>query len=158
MTTLACRCCRLSYDTDQTTVAGQPVAQWWSDVRDSKCRGCQPHHTPCHLVMRPRLGGYHQNGPDTERLAAESIKERSGRLRQQALALLDQHPDGLTDDEGGALMGGDRLDFGRRRNELCTAGLVIDSGRRRPSHRGRPAAVWVRTTPIAGDASTERKS
>lgn len=33
-----------------------------------------------------------------------------------------------------------------RRGELRTLGLIVDSGQRRPTPRGRPATVWVVTT------------
>lgn len=97
-------------------------------------------------VGRPRPGRFHHDGRDTERAAAESVRETTGKLRRWALDLLRLAGDsGLTDDEGGALMQGDRLKFGRRRNELVEAGLVVDSGRRRSTPGGRSAAVWTAT-------------
>lgn len=88
-------------------------------------------------------GKAHRDDPDTSHDAAASVTPITGRLRAEVLALLRQHPEGLTDDEGGALMRSDRLRFGRRRNELCDRGLVVDSGVRRLTPAGRNAVVWV---------------
>jgi len=89
-----------------------------------------------------RPGQMHLFGHDTEAEAAESIRSVSGQLRLRALALLRAAVDGLTDDEGGELMGGDRLTFGRRRHELVQAGRAYDSGQRRRTPTGRKAIVW----------------
>ncbi len=95
----------------------------------------------------PAPGRVHSPAHDTELAAAASVGAVTGRLRAAVLALLREHPAGLTDDEGGTLMrrvvpGADRLTFGRRRNELHLAGLVRDSGRRRATPTGRSAIVW----------------
>jgi hypothetical protein len=87
-------------------------------------------------------GRVHRNAHDTELAAAESVRDVTGRLRIQVLNLLREHPAGLTDDEGGALMDGDRLTFGRRRQELVDAGLVKKTDLRRLTPRGRNAIVW----------------
>lgn len=87
------------------------------------------------------IGKFHTSGTDTERESAYQV----GNLRTReatVLAILAKNPAGLTDDEGGVLMGGDRLDFGRRRNELVDVGLVENSGDKRPTPRGRNAVVW----------------
>lgn len=97
--------------------------------------------------MRARAAGsYHVNGRDTEVAAALAITPLTGHHRQRVLHLLRTYAGGLTDDEGGQHMGGDRLTFGRRRSELTKAGLVKDSGQRRPTKYGRPAIVWVLVT------------
>ena len=96
------------------------------------------------MSLLDSVGRYHRAGPETEREAAESVADITGRHRREVLRLLAQAgSDGLTDDEGGALMGGDRLKFGRRRNEVAMKGLVVDSGRRRLTPAGRRAVVWV---------------
>lgn len=97
------------------------------------------------LAMLPDTGRVHREPTDTEAAAAQSINAKP--LRDRALAILREHPAGLTDDEGAALLehGADRLKFGRRRQELRIAGLVTDSGRRRPGRSGRLAIVWRAT-------------
>lgn len=101
-------------------------------------------------VYAPAPGRVHRAGPDTEREAAGSVAPVTGALRRRVLDLLtDAGALGLTDDEGGRLLGGDRLTFGRRRNELARVGLVVDSGRRRRNPNGRSAVVWV-TAEAAG--------
>ena len=95
------------------------------------------------LLAASTPGKAHHDGHDTEHAAADSVAHITGRLRSEVLHLLRAHPGGLTDDEGGRLLGGDRLRFGRRRNELCDLGLVCDSGCRRLTPQGRKAVVWV---------------
>lgn len=99
--------------------------------------------------QRPRrLGGrgrHHAHGPDTEVEAALAVTDLHGK-RLAAYELLEAAGErGLTDDEGGAQMGGDRLTFGRRRQELCLEGRARDSGERRLNPAGRRAVVWVLT-------------
>lgn len=95
-------------------------------------------------LFGPAGGRAHHGGHDTELAAAESVTEITGRLRKQALAILRQAGEhGLTDDEGGAQLGGDRLTFGRRRNELVMAGLVVKTDQRRLTPSGRKAIVWT---------------
>lgn len=94
------------------------------------------------LALLDSNGRAHRYGHGTERQAAASMREHTPRLREKVLGILRAHPAGLTDDEGGRLMGGDRLDFGRRRNELQRLGLVISTGTRRPTPHGRSAIVW----------------
>lgn len=95
----------------------------------------------------PHMGRLHAEPHDTEREAAQAIAPTAGHLCLAVFQLLHDHPDGLTDDEGGALLGRDRLTFGRRRNELAIARIVRDSGRRRLNPAGRRAIVWELTDP-----------
>lgn len=91
----------------------------------------------------PRPGLCHQDGHDTEFASADSVTEITGRLRKIALRLLVNAGDhGLTDDEGGLLLGADRLTFGRRRQELYREGYVVKSDDRRLTPTGRKAIVW----------------
>jgi hypothetical protein len=73
-------------------------------------------------------------------------------------ALLDQlrhsGPDGATDDElwlahPDALLGS----VAKRRHDLVVTGLVVNSGRTRPTRRGCPAVVWqaVEHAPVPAD-------
>lgn len=90
-----------------------------------------------------RRDSVHRDGHDTEYDAAESSAARATVIRRRVLKVLDAHPVGLTDDEGAALLKlPDRLDFGRRRNELVTDGLVYKTDLRRSTPRGHPAIVW----------------
>jgi len=85
----------------------------------------------------------HRTAHETEREAGRSIERASAYLRDVVMQLLlDAGAFGLTDDEGGLLVGGDRLDFGRRRHELAVAGDVVKSGHHRPTPHGRRAIVW----------------
>lgn len=97
---------------------------------------------PAYLAKLPEPGPAHQYPTDTEARAAHAIGGHTKRLREKVLSILRENPAGLTDDEGGAILGGDRLDFGRRRNELARAGLVYDTGYRRMTPRRHKAIVW----------------
>lgn len=97
------------------------------------------------LAILDERGRMHRFPMDTEEASAESMREHTDSLRIKVLTVLRAHPGGLTDDEGAQLLNmRDRLTFGRRRQELCIAGLVHDSGKRRASiATGRSCAVWV---------------
>lgn len=94
------------------------------------------------LALLDDKGGAHRYGHDTEKHAARTAD--AARIRDRVLELLRAHPEGLTDDEGGRLLGEgcDRLTFGRRRNELQRAGLVVKTKERRETPHGRSAIVW----------------
>lgn len=103
--------------------------------------------TAAALAGLDQAGQLHKDAHDTETLAAGAMRPHTKRLRELVLELLRGRPDGLTDDDGAQLLrakvpSADRLTFGRRRQELVTAGLVRDSGHRRPTPHGRSAIVW----------------
>lgn len=82
--------------------------------------------------------------PGTSEKAAERIAGCAGTLRdrvQQHIA--SSGADGSTDDEGEAALSMKPQTYTPRRGELVALGIVVDSGRRRPTSSGRPAAVWV---------------
>lgn len=132
-----CARCHKTFTTEQTHVRQWTIDKWWRMVAQT-CSDCR-----LQAAGEPCQGAAHTTGHDTEHQAALLIAPRSGALRAQVLQLLREHPDGLTDDEGGAYLGGDRLTFGRRRNELATRGIVVDTGNRRAGPSGRKAIVWA---------------
>lgn len=80
--------------------------------------------------------------PDTSQRAAGSI---SGRVERTILDVFQtQYPFGFTDDE---LCNGLRdlhpPTVKSARSRLTNAGLLIDTGKRRPSNRGRDMIVWA---------------
>lgn len=135
--TFTCMKCGKTFSTNQTHVRTWTIDKWWQMVAQ-QCANCRVESQG-----EPRQGGFHRNGRDTELDAANAVAAKTGTRRREVIRLLSLADDGLTDDEGGALMGGDRLTFGRRRSELCSAGLVKDSGQRRVTPYGRMAIVWV---------------
>lgn len=56
------------------------------------------------------------------------------------------HPAGLTDFELAAIVKLKQTSCGVRRSELVHAGLIEDSGLRRPSDTGTPSIVWKLVT------------
>lgn len=90
---------------------------------------------------------YRKNSPaGTSDRAALMIAEHAPTLRQRILELIRARgPAGLTDDEGEAELGIIAQTYTPRRGELRRMGLIRDTGERRPTRSGRPAAVWVAT-------------
>lgn len=130
---LRCASCGQTREVRDEPVGGRPLREWWESVVH-RCAACR--------AAAPSAPAVHGDGSDTERAAAASVADVTGDLRLRVLGLLRDHPDGLTDDEGGRLMGADRLRFGRRRHELVERGVVVDSGERRATPGGRSAIVW----------------
>jgi hypothetical protein len=87
----------------------------------------------------------HHNAPaGTSGVAADRIARHAKDLRARVLAfIVEQGPHGATDDEGEAVLGIKPQTYTPRRGELVRLRLVVDSGRRRNTASGRPAAVWV---------------
>jgi hypothetical protein len=80
--------------------------------------------------------------PSTSHAAARDTSPTAGTNRWLALTTLIRHPDGLTDFELSSLTGLQQTSIGKRRGELRDAGLVRDSGKRRPAPSGSAAIVW----------------
>ena len=80
--------------------------------------------------------------PDTSHRAARTTRPNAGTNRAVALDVLQRWPAGLTDFELAEITGLQQTSIGKRRGELRDAGLVRDTGRRRPSPSGSPSIVW----------------
>jgi hypothetical protein len=97
------------------------------------------------LTRLPLTPPARHNAPaGTSGVAADRIAGHAKDLRARVLAfIVGQGPHGATDDEGEAFLGIKPQTYTPRRGELVALGLVVDSGRRRNTASGRPAAVWV---------------
>lgn len=86
-----------------------------------------------------------RNAPEgTSEVAAKMIAPKAGTMRGRVYAaIFAAGTRGLTDDEGQQLTGIRCQTWGPRRHELVSMGLVVDTGERRPTSSGRPAAVWI---------------
>lgn len=106
-----------------------------------------PSGTP-ELTRLPLIPPACGNAPrGTSRVAAGRIAVPAKDLRARVLAyIVKQTLNGATDDEGEAALGIKPQTYTPRRGELVALGLVVDSGRRRNTTSGRPAAVWVAST------------
>jgi hypothetical protein len=80
--------------------------------------------------------------PDTSWAAASDARRSASTHRIRALDALRANPAGLTDFELAELLRVGQTSIGKRRGELRDAGLVADSGRRRPAPSGSAAIVW----------------
>lgn len=105
----------------------------------------QPQHIARSNKIKPHARWNAPRGTSDE--AARRIAGHAGTLRAAVLAWIVGCGDhGGTDDEGEAALGIRCQTWTPRRGELVKLGLVVDSGRRRPTSSGRPAAVWVAAT------------
>lgn len=87
---------------------------------------------------------HHAAPSGTTEVAARRIAGAAGNLRQRIhAAIVAAGAHGLTDDEGEALLWIKPQTYTPRRGELVRLGLVVDSGERRHTSSGRPAAVWI---------------
>jgi len=85
---------------------------------------------------------------DTRGAAAEAIGPHLDRLQQAVLGFIRGRGDrGATDQEVAAGLELQADTTRARRVELRDAGLVCDSGRRRPTSTGRAATVWIAVGP-----------
>lgn len=90
-------------------------------------------------------------GSETSREAAQRIQGGANRLRARVLAwFIDRGPAGGTDEEAQLALAMKTQTETPRRNELMKMGLLVDSGRRRPTSSGRQATVWVVATASGG--------
>ena len=76
----------------------------------------------------------------TSKAAAESVKHRTERLRDQVLAALRKYP--MTADEAAKFLGESVLSVRPRCTELFRLGKITDTGVRRKNESGRSANVW----------------
>ncbi|MCC6321080.1 MAG: hypothetical protein IT438_06535 [Phycisphaerales bacterium] len=84
--------------------------------------------------------------PGTSEVAARRIAGHAAAQRAAVLAVIVKSGAfGATDAEIESVTGIRAQSVSPRRGELHKLGLIVDSGRRRPTPRGRPAAVWVTT-------------
>lgn len=86
---------------------------------------------------------FRTDAPATSREAALSMVGAAKRQRPDVLAFLIERGDaGATDAEIEDALGMRHQSASPRRGELVAAGLVVDSGKRRPTPSGRRAIVW----------------
>jgi predicted transcriptional regulator len=89
-----------------------------------------------------RPAPHHAHAGDTEAGAADFIKSTAGKLRVRVVDQLQANPAGLTACELAEKLDAYLYSVAPRITELQKGGRVEDSGRRRPSDRGRPSVVW----------------
>lgn len=96
--------------------------------------------------------------PDTSHQAARYAAKTAATHRALALReLATAGPRGLTDFDLAARTRIPQTSIGKRRGELRDAGLVEDSGTRRPSPSGTAAIVW-RVTDLGRQAARQQKA
>ncbi len=101
-----------------------------------------PDRTSACAHMKPP--SHHHAPAGTSSVAAARIGPQVRTQRERVRAFIaSRGPEGATDDEGEAALAMRPQSYTPRRRELVKLGLVVDSGRRRATASGRPAAVWV---------------
>lgn len=84
------------------------------------------------------------DAPETSRLAARRVAGHAGQQRADVLAVIVKAAaHGATDAEIELATGFRAQSVSPRRGELRKMGLIVYSGRQRPTPRGNPAMVWV---------------
>lgn len=109
----------------------------------------RPKNSPDSTFARlPLTPPARRNAPaGTSDAAAHRIAGHAARQRADVLAVIVKAGAlGATDAEIETAIGIRAQSVSPRRGELRALGLVVDSGRRRPTPRGRPAAVWIAAT------------
>jgi hypothetical protein len=117
---------------------GTPTPASGGDAENTQ----HPQHTPSNTIMQPP---YRHNAPKgTSEIAAKMIAARTPTQRARIYrAILASETHGLTDDEGETQLDIFAASYSARRGELAKLGLIRDTGNRRLTQRGCPAAVWV---------------
>ena len=80
---------------------------------------------------------------DTSAEAAEAIAPKAPRLRHAINELIRVAPSGLTTSELACMTTAGLLAVRPRCTELRQAGMIIDTGKRRPNLNGRNEIVWA---------------
>lgn len=93
--------------------------------------------------------------PGTSHQAAQRASTRAATDRALVLRIHQQYTSGLTDFELAEIAGRQQTSLGVRRGELRKAGLIVDSGHKRPSPSGSPAVVW-QITDTGREVDTDR--
>lgn len=83
--------------------------------------------------------------PETSHTAAARASVRAATDRALVLRIHQQWTAGLTDFELAEIAGRQQTSLGVRRGDLRKAGLIRDSGLKRPAPSGSPATVWIIT-------------
>lgn len=106
-----------------------------------------PNTAPDHTRL-PLIPPASRNAPaGTSDAAARRIAGYAAKQRTDVLAVIVKAGAlGATDAEIETATGIRAQSVSPRRGELCKLGMIVDSGRRRPTPRGRPAAVWIAAT------------
>lgn len=97
------------------------------------------------LANLPLIPPSHHNAPvGTSQVAAHRIAGYAAKQRAEVFGVIVREgAEGATDAEIEAATGIRAQSVSPRRGELRALGLIVDSGKRRPTPSGRPAAVWV---------------
>lgn len=99
------------------------------------------------IKARTTTPAHHNAPPFTSDVAARMIAGHAAAQRAAVLrVIVEAGALGATDAEIEAATGIRAQSVSPRRGELVKLGLVEDSGTRRPTPRGRPAAVWIART------------
>lgn len=80
--------------------------------------------------------------PDTSHIAAQAALSRKATDQRLVLRIHAANPDGLTDFELADIAQRAQTSLGVRRGQLRDAGLIVNSGLKRPSPSGSPSIVW----------------
>ena len=104
------------------------------------------HETPTISIVNAPISPSRHTDPETAHIAAGANEDIRGTQRIAVMAhYRERGITGSTDYEPGEKLCILRTSAGKRRKELCEAGLIVDSGTRRPTDTGSTAIVWLAT-------------
>ena len=100
--------------------------------------------SPSIAILNAPVSPARHTDPETAHVAAGANEDVRGAQRVAVLAhYRERGITGSTDYETGEKLCILRTSAGKRRKELCEAGLIVDSGSRRPTDTGSTAIVWL---------------
>lgn len=102
--------------------------------------------------MATKQGLPYQRGSDTSKAAAESMEEVAPAILTQVLLFIKRSgKHGANYDEIVVALNRDKPTISARCNELKRLGKIVDSGKRRMTRSGRPAAVYLAKEVASGE-------
>lgn len=130
------------FEEGMSPLAGRGDAESEKQIKSTRSRRCP-------------LPPYSKKAPiGTSEIAAARIATFAPNQRERVYAVIQSAGVyGLTDEEGETLTGIKTQSYTPRRGELVRDGLIRDSGDRRKTQSGCPAAVWVAVSKREGSSN-----
>lgn len=135
-----CQWCRLAEWQSKYPPQQQPPAAPAEPVGEQGALFGEPPKRPAPATPHTALRA---DARDTSRAAAARVRPKTGSTRQRILTHIQATIDGVTDEEGQETLGIPGNSYRPQRVKLVDDGWVYDSGLRRKTRSGSPAAVWM---------------
>jgi predicted ArsR family transcriptional regulator len=103
------------------------------------------------MTSYPDSPGFKTDGASFD--AAEKMAPRAPRIRESVLAVIGDHPAGITADEIAAELGMSILTVRPRVSELRRRGDIVPTGDRRCNSSGMTASTWRIALPLPNEVA-----